>query len=95
MDEDKIQELGFLQLLYSIEGIGPQKIFSLLAKFHSFKNILSADYSSLLNVEGINKSLATKILSSADKQQIAFEILGKKLLALEKIGAKLISFWND
>ncbi len=95
MNKGSKRELGFLKLLYSIDGIGPQKIFSLLAKYHSFENIFSANYSSLIEVEGISKTLAGKILSSGTNFFSFLENLDKELCSIEKIGAEIITFWDD
>lgn len=95
MSESSKRELGFLKLLYSIDGIGPQKVFSLLSKYHSFENIFSANYSSLIDVEGINKILAGKILSSEARLNSSLENLDKELESVEKIGARLITFWDN
>lgn len=95
MPKISLDDLALLKLLMSLEGIGPIKILSLLSKFHDFDSIVNADFTSLIHVEGINKILGSKIYSSKSalpkiKNELEFE-----LHALENIGAKLITFWDD
>ncbi|MFB3055756.1 MAG: helix-hairpin-helix domain-containing protein, partial [Ignavibacteriaceae bacterium] len=54
MSKLNLEQLTNLYTLLSIEGIGPGKIRTLLAKFRSTENILSSDKNSLLDVEGIS-----------------------------------------
>ena len=61
MSKLNLEQLTNLYTLLSIEGIGPGKIRSLLAKFRSTENILSAEKNSLLEVEGISTNLAGRI----------------------------------
>jgi len=88
-------QLTDLFLLLSVEGIGPGKIRNLLAKFKTTKNILSSDYQSLLNVEGISTNLAKRILKSAREREITEKFTEKELKKLDKIGGKLISVWDE
>jgi len=84
-----------LRLLLSIEGIGPTKIRNLLAKLKSFNNILSANYSELVKVDGISKNLAERILQSLSKR---IEISNKveiELNRLKKLNANLLTIWDD
>lgn len=95
MDIGSINRLVLLKQLFSVEGIGPQKIFSLLNKFKSLDQIFSASSIKLQEVEGINKILAAKIQQSQDKTDKVITELNIELSALEKMGARLISYFDD
>ncbi|MBA4407515.1 DNA-protecting protein DprA [bacterium] len=88
-------ELTFLKLLTSIEGIGPHKILSLLAQFKGFESITRADLDSLTRVEGISKILGSKIYSSRKNLPIVKNNLERELSSIHKFGGKLITFWDD
>lgn len=95
MSKISFDHLAHLKLLISIEGIGPQKIFSLLSQFHDFESITHADFNSLIRVEGINKILGSKIYSSKNNLSKVNSDLERELTSLQKIGGKLITFWDD
>lgn len=95
MSKIPFENLAYLKLLISIEGIGPQKIFSLLSQFHDFESIIHADFNSLIKVEGINKTLGSKIYSSKKTFSKIKSELEYDLNSLQKSGGKLITFWDD
>lgn len=95
MNPERFKKLSYLKQLYSIEGIGPQKIFSLLTKFQSIEQILNTSLYDLIEVEGINKILATKIVNAKDSVQSTANNLAGELNSLEKINAKLISYFDE
>jgi len=87
-------QLTDLYLLLSVEGIGPAKIRSLLAKFRTTNKILSADYNSLLTVERISKQLAGRVIKAnriRDEIELKVE---KELSKLEKMNAQIITVWD-
>lgn len=91
---NNFENLVYLRTLLNIEGIGPQKIFSLLAKFKNIQTALNSSGTQLIQVEGINFKLAKKIqasLNTIDKNKTDLEIEIEKL---NKIGGRLISFWD-
>lgn len=95
MPKLSFDHLANLKLLISIEGIGPQKIFSLLSHFHDFESITHADFNSLIQVEGINRILGSKIYLSKKNIFNVKDDLERELSSLQKIGGKLITFWDD
>lgn len=95
MSKLNFEQLTDLFLLLSIDGIGPGKFRNLLAKFRSTKNILSADYQSLLNVEGISTNLAKRIQKASHERDETEKFTEKELKKLEKIGGKLITIWDQ
>ncbi len=94
MSKITYENLAYLKLLLNIEGIGPQKIFSLLSQFREFESILDADFNNLLRVDRISKILATKILSSKENLLKIKKELDNELEYLQKIGGKLITYWD-
>ena len=95
MSKISFDNLVYLKLLASIEGIGPQKIFSLLSQFHEFETIINSDLDSLIHTEGINKILGSKIHSSKQNLDKAKYNLERELDSLENIGGELITFWDE
>jgi len=88
------EQLTDLYLLLSVEGIGPGKLRNLLAKFRTTKNIINADYQSLLHVEGISTNLARRIRKAAQDREEIERFTEKELKNLEKLGGKLITIWD-
>ena len=95
MSKLSFEQLTDLFLLLSIDGIGPGKFRNLLAKFRSTKNILSADYHSLMNVEGISTNLAKRIHKASNERDEIEKFTEKELKKLEKLGGKLITIWDQ
>ncbi len=89
-----LKNLSYLKLLLSIEGIGPQKIFSLLSSFKNFEKIFNANYKELSEVEGISSILSTRILKASHQAGIIEENLVNELERLEKLNTRLISYWD-
>lgn len=89
------EELVYLKLLLAIDGIGPQKVFSLLSKFHDCGTILKSDYMDLIQVEGINKTLANKICMAHTNIDSVSSALEKEIKQLDKMGAELITYWDN
>jgi DNA processing protein len=87
-------QLTDLFLLLSVEGIGPGKIRTLLAKFRSIKNIINADYQTLMSVEGIRTNLANRIRKTTAERENIEKFTEDELRKLDKIGGKLITIWD-
>lgn len=89
-----LKELTYLNLLLSVDGIGPGKVRNLLAKFHSIENIFHADYNSLIEVEGISDNLSSRIIKAKrlfNETKLATE---KELNKLKKINGSVITIWD-
>lgn len=95
MSKLSFEQLAYLKLLISIEGIGPQKIFSLLSHFNEFESIFHSDFNSLLKVEGINKILGSKLYSAKNNFPPIKSNLESELSSLQKRGGRLITYWDD
>ncbi|MGB5847633.1 MAG: DNA-processing protein DprA [Ignavibacteriaceae bacterium] len=95
MSKLNLEQLTNLYTLLSIEGIGPGKIRTLLAKFRSTENILSADKNSLLDVEGISTNLAGRIRkANHNKNEIKIWV-EKQLTKLQKMNAEIVTIWDE
>ncbi|HPI36835.1 MAG TPA: DNA-processing protein DprA [Ignavibacteriaceae bacterium] len=94
MTKTNFQRLIDLKLLLSVEGIGPVKIRSLLTKLHSLEAVLSADFHTLIKIEGINSTLAKKIIRVKDNRNSMEEQLHKEIEKLVKLGGRIITIWD-
>ncbi len=94
MNNSNFFDLVYLKLFLSIEGIGPQKIFNLLSKFHSFENIFNSSKKELLEVEGISSTLSEKILNSKINFNFIKSKVETELHKLEKLNGFIISYFD-
>ena len=89
------ESLVYLNLLLSVEGIGPGKIRSLLAKFKTVNNIFTAGYPELLKTPGISKNLAGRIIkSNLLKKKVRDKTLAE-LDRLNRMKASFMTIWDD
>lgn len=84
-----------LRLILDTEGIGPAKLFNLLAKFNSLDGLLGSDFNSLVTVEGISHNLANRILAKIDRFNDYYHLMENELEELEKENIKWISIWSN
>jgi DNA processing protein len=89
------EDLVNLKLILTIDGIGPQKLFSLLAKFHDLESIIHSDYPDLVQVEGISKTYANKICSLSLHLDNVKEKLEKEIKQLDKMGGEILTYWDE
>ena len=94
MTKSNLDNLIYLQLLLNVDGIGTQKIFELLSHLHTSENIIRASYDELICVNGITKTLANKILTSTSGLDSVKSAFDKELNKLDKIKAKIITYWD-
>ncbi len=95
MSKLSLEQIAHLKLLLSIDGIGPIKLRNLIAKFETTRNILSAPIESLIQTEGINDLLASKIVELRKSIEKFNKITELELIFLEKINSRLITIWDD
>ncbi len=95
MGKLNFDELTDLYLLLSVDRIGPAKIRNLLAKFKSLNNVLSASTQDLIETEGINKELASRIRKISSQKDSIKKFLDQELKAVEKLGGRIITAWDD
>jgi DNA processing protein len=87
--EMKIENYSLL-CLSQINGIGSQRIRNLVAHFKSPEAIFKASFQELMQVEGIDKTLAGNI-----KQFRKNDFAEQQLERARKFGVTIINFWND
>ena len=75
--------------LWSVPRIGSQRIRNMIARFKSPDAVLRASPRELVEIEGIDKTLAYQIKNKSDAQFAA-----KQMQLMEKVNARLISFWD-
>ncbi|HRI48204.1 MAG TPA: DNA-processing protein DprA [Ignavibacteriaceae bacterium] len=89
------EQLIDLQILLSVDGIGPVKIKHLIHKFKKFETILSSDLQTLSQVEGINVNLAKRIIN-AQKERVSSESeIKKRFDKLFKMNGQIITIWDS
>jgi DNA processing protein len=89
-----LKELTNLSLLLSVEGIGPGKLRNLLSKFRSTEKILSTDFHSLTEVDGISVNLAKRIHTSRLKYSETETKIEQQLDLLNKINGSIVTIWD-
>lgn len=95
MGKLSFEQLTDLYLLLSVDRIGPAKIRNLLARFKKLSNILSAATSELVETEGISKELASRIRKISSQRDSVQKFLEKELKILDKMGARIITVWDE
>ena len=95
MSKLSLEQITYLYALLSVEGIGPGKVRSLLAKFKSLKNVFSTDYYSLLEAEGISTNLAKRISAAKKNLKDTEDRTETEINKLQKLNARLITIWDE
>ena len=81
--------LESLLRLYSIPGIGAARMRNLLSTFSSPDEVLQAPIQKLLQIQGIDKKIATNI-----KNGINQDFINKQLEQLKKKNIDILSYWD-
>lgn len=89
-----LNKITELRLLLEVEGIGPGKFRNLLARFKSTDKILTADYKSLIEVEGISTNLAHRIQKIKSRWNEFEDIIVKEQEKLDKLNASIVTVWD-
>jgi DNA processing protein len=95
LPDNQIEELSCLYTLLGTEGIGPQKILSLLKHFDVLKSIFAAGTRELVRTGAINPALVNKIQAGARDIASNREKVLKTLDRLKKMNGSLITFWDS
>ena len=95
MGKLNFEQLTDLFLLLSVDRIGPAKIRNLLARFKKLSNVLSASTSELIETEGISKELASRIRKISSQKGSIQKFLEKELKVLDKMGARILTVWDE
>ena len=90
-----VEKLTLLKMLLSVDGIGPGKVKTLLAKFSSVENIFSAATSELIEVTGIQKNLAKRIHDVNLKKEQFSDSVKKEIDKAAELNIDIISIWDD
>ena len=94
MTKLNLEELTNLNLLLSIEGIGPGKIKILLKKFGSAQNVINASEKDLIGTERINKLLATRIINEVKNKSKIEAKTKRELDRISDLNIKITSLWD-
>lgn len=78
-----------LLCLLSVPGIGSHRIRRLVSRFGNARAVLDAGYHDLCEVDGITSKIAKSILQKVDKG-----FADDQLRRVEKLGARLIAYWD-
>lgn len=94
MNKFNSDDLIALLQLSEVEGLGVNKIRNLVNHFGSPLTVLNSDYVDLIEVDGINQTLAKRIVNeNINKKYLNNSELQIKLL--EKYHANIITFWDE
>lgn len=94
MTSNNLERLSYLKFLLSIEGIGPQKILSIVSKFDSIEKLIESPKANLNSIEGINTVLSNRIITSKTNFNKIKDETEKEILDLAKHNARIITYWD-
>ncbi len=89
MQKKPTNQISNLLRLLSVPGIGSQRIRQLVAHFGSVEAVLAASFGKLIEVEGVDKILAEKILRQQDT-----DFVRNQLNLANKNEVDFLSFWQ-
>lgn len=95
MTSNNLERLSYLKFLLSIEGIGPQKILSIVSKFDSIEKLLESSKASLNSIDGINTVLSNRIITSKTNFNKIKDETEKEIVNLSKHSARIITYWDE
>ena len=78
-----------------VEGIGPGKLRNLLARFRTTEKVLSADFRSLTETEGIHTNLAKRIQRISSRYYEFKDKIESELEKLTKLNASVVTVWDQ
>ncbi len=90
-----LEKLTELRLLLEVEGIGPGKFRNLLARFRSTDRVLSADFKSLTEAEGISLNLAKRIQGISAQYNEFRNIVEVEQEKLVRLNASVVTVWDE
>ena len=95
MKESNFENYLHLKTLLSIDGFGPRKILSLLARFKTFDKIINSNFSSLTSIQGLNELSANKLLKGLHEAEKIRPTAEKYFERVEKLNAKIITYFDN
>ncbi|RCK72430.1 MAG: Rossmann fold nucleotide-binding protein Smf [Ignavibacteriae bacterium] len=86
-----------LLMLTCIPGIGSNRVRQLISHFKNSKDVFYASPKELIQIEGFNKKLAYKITNFKNTPEFkkAEEYSNHQLSKLNKIGGRIITYWDN
>jgi len=95
LEELQKDKLAKIKCLLATEGIGPGRIYNLIAKFKKLDFIFSAKKSELIEIGKLNPAVAKKIHTNITRLEQFYNSVEKEITALDNIGAEMYSFWDE
>ena len=85
-----------LIILSRIQGIGPNRLRTLVSHFGNPTDVLNAPAREIINVEGFSKKLAVALTSfkKNSKYAEASKYADHQLSKLNKISGSIVTFWS-
>lgn len=90
-----LERLAYLKFLLSVEGIGPQKIFSILSRYGNYESFSESSAAGLMHLDGISVTLAGKLLHAKHTYRNFIETTENEAEKLRRINAEVITFWDE
>ena len=95
MDISKINSFIKLRTLLSVDGLGIMKILKLVDIFGTIDNLFTIDVKSTTSNNKISSHLFQKLKLAHQKYATDCSIYEDEIEDVEKIGAKIITYWDD
>jgi DNA processing protein len=90
-----IDELSYLQLLLSIEGIGVARSLLLKNHFTDFQNVFSAHINSIQDIESISTVLANRIKNASSQIEEFKKLTESQFKIAERLNADIVTYFDD
>ena len=94
----KISEVNsFIKLrtLLSVDGLGIMSILKLVEILGSIDNLFTFEVGSSQSKDGISSKLLQKLQLAQKKYDTIFSLYEKEIEQIEKIGGKIITYWDN
>lgn len=88
-----IDHIGILQLS-KIEGIGVNKLRTLVSNFSSPGEVFLAELSDLTSIDGINTTIAKRIKKESDENNFV-SFAEQQIAFTDKYKSRIISYWDE
>lgn len=95
MGKAGLKDFAYLKLLLGVEGIGPQKIFSVKSRFPDFQQFSEASIHSLAHLNGIGFNLAERLHNSKSKFEKVLDATDTEIRKLQKLNADAVTYWDE
>lgn len=95
MTKLSVDDLAYLQLLLSIEGIGIARTLLLNSRFGTLKEVFSAHINSILNIDSISTVLANRIKTGSSQIDEYIKHTEDQFRIAERINAEIITYFDD